>query len=247
MIHTIIIEDEAPARALLRSYIETLPNWTLLAEFDNALDAIAYLSTHAVDVIFLDIQLPRLSGISFIRTLDHPPLIVITTAYSEHAVEAFELTVFDYLLKPFPLERFLKTTNRIQMEFQKRNSRTPFDTDTGQSQLQAPPVPEPQQETPSILVRADRHHIKIPVAEIRYIESQKEYIRIVLDRREVRSRMSITRIESLLAGHAFLRIHRSFLIALDKVDAFSGKEVKIGSHTLPIGRLYQREVRARLG
>jgi DNA-binding LytR/AlgR family response regulator len=260
MIRTILIEDEAPARALLRSYLDTLPDWNLLAEFDNAIDALAYLSRNKVDVIFLDIQLPRLSGISFLRTLDHPPLVVITTAYSEHAVEAYELTVFDYLLKPYPLERFLKAVNRIQMEFMKRNSRTPFDTDAGQSHLlgihgeaeartEASPVSstKPSATEPAhITVRADRHTLKIPVADILFVESQKEYARIVTTQREVRTRMGITRIEEMLTPHDFLRIHRSFLVAIAKVDSWSAAEVKIGKHNLPVGRLYQREVKQKL-
>jgi DNA-binding LytR/AlgR family response regulator len=333
MIRTIIIEDEAPARALLRSYLEKLPNWTLLAEFDNALDAIAYLSTATVDVIFLDIQLPRLSGISFIRTLDHPPLIVITTAYSEHAVEAFELTVFDYLLKPFPLERFLKTVNRIQTHLQQPpkpedhtqtqpplhnhpsihtqppiqnqppnhhppiqnqppnhhpsiqnqppnhhppiqnqppdhhpsihtqppihggSSQSPFNPtqQEGPASQNPPQFPfppgtpsQPPLEPAHLLVRANRHHTKVPIAEILYIESQKEYLRIVCTHREVRTRMSITKIQAQLARHDFLRVHRSFLVPLAKVESFSGTEVRIAHHRIPIGRLYQREVRTRL-
>jgi DNA-binding LytR/AlgR family response regulator len=229
MIQCIIIEDESPARELLKSYVAELADWCMAADFDNAIDAMAYVSRHPVDVIFLDIQLPKLSGISFIRALEHPPLIVITTAYSEHAVEAFELTVFDYLLKPFPFERFLRTTNRINLHFQ---GGTKEATSTTADHL---------------LVRMDRHNIKLPIADIQFIESQKEYVRIVCADRELRTRMGITKIEELLVGHDFLRIHRSFLIAVAKVTSFSGTEVRVGRHAIPIGRLYQREVRERLG
>jgi two-component system LytT family response regulator len=225
----IVVEDEAPARELIKSYLAELPEWNLVADFDNAIDALTYLSRHPVDVIFLDIQLPKLSGISFIRTLEHPPLVVITTAYSEHAVEAFELTVFDYLLKPFPFERFLRTVTRIQQH------------------LQAPAKEASPAEPSYLRIRSERNTVKLPIPDILFIESQKEYVRIVCVDREVRTRMSITKIESLLSEHPFLRIHRSFMVAVGKISAYSGTEMSIGKHVLPIGRLYQREVRERLG
>ena len=113
-IECLIIEDEYPASELLKGYLKEFPNWTVKASFDNALDAINYLSVNEVDLIFVDIKLPKLSGISFIKALKKPPIIIITTAYSEHAIEAFgKLTVFDYLLKPYSFERFVKTVNRI--------------------------------------------------------------------------------------------------------------------------------------
>lgn len=228
MIQCIVIEDELPARLLLRSYLAELSDWQLVADFDNAIEAMTFLGRHRVDVIFLDIQLPKLSGISFLRALEHPPLVVITTAYGEHAVEAFELIVFDYLLKPFPFERFLRTVYRIQL------------------QLKGTPKDERPVEEVHMMVRADRRNIKLPIAEILFVESQKEYVRIVCATRELHTRMSITKIEALLAVHDFLRVHRSFLVAPAKVESFSATELKIGKHTIPIGRLYQRDVKGRL-
>ena len=229
MIRCIVVEDELPARALLKSYLAELNNWQLVADFDNAIDALSFLAQNSVDVLFLDIQLPKLSGISFLRTLENPPLVVITTAYSEHAVEAFELTVFDYLLKPYPFERFLRTINRINGHLQ---------TNTKQV---------PAEEEAFLMVRENRRNIKLPIAEIQFIESQKEYVRIVCPTRELRTRTGITQIEELLAEHDFLRVHRSFLVATNKIEAFSGTEITIGKFNLPIGRLYQRDVRLRLG
>jgi DNA-binding LytR/AlgR family response regulator len=229
MIQCIVIEDEMPARELLRTYLSELPDWQLVADFGNALDAMAFLARHRVDVIFLDIQLPKLSGIGFLRALEHPPLIVITTAYSEHAVEAFELTVFDYLLKPYPFERFLKTANRIH------------------SQLRGPAKEDSKPEEAMLLVRAERRNIKLPIADILYVESQKEYVRIVCTARALHARMSITKIEALLAAHDFLRVHRSFLVATARIEGYSATEVTIGKQVIPIGRLYQRDVKLRLG
>ncbi len=228
MIKCIVIEDELPARALLRTYLSELSEWQLVADFDNAIEAMGFLARHPVDVIFLDIQLPRLSGISFLRALEHQPLVVITTAYGEHAVEAFELTVFDYLLKPYPFERFLRATNRIHLH------------------LQGNVKEEQQSGVPHIVVRADRRNIKLPIAEIQFVESQKEYVRIVCTNRVLHTRMSITKIETLLAAYDFLRVHRSFLVAAAKVESYSATEVVVGPHAIPIGRLFQRNARARL-
>lgn len=229
MVKCIIIEDEVPARELLGSYLAEVKGWSLVAAFGNAMDAMAFLSQHTVDVIFLDIQLPKLSGISFLRALAQPPLVVITSAYSEHAVEAFELTVFDYLLKPYPFERFLKTVNRINLHLQ-----------GGAKEVRG-------SEEASILVRVDRRNVKLAVASILFVESQKEYVRIVCADTELRTRMGIAKVEELLAPFDFLRVHRSFLVAVDKVGAFSGTDLTVGKQVLPIGRLYQKEVRERLG
>lgn len=227
-INCIIIEDEMPAREILKAYLADVPDWTVLAEFTNAVDAVSFLSRTPVDVIFLDIQLPKLSGTNFLRALENPPLVVITSAYSEHAVEAFELTVFDYLLKPYPFARFLKTVNRIN------------------SHLLTAPAAQESADT-HILVRENRQNVKLPVADIQYVESQKEYVHIVCTDRTIRARMSISKVEELLAAHDFLRIHRSFLVPIGKIEAFSGKEVTVGKHRIPIGRYYQKEVRERLG
>ncbi len=155
-INCIIIEDEFPAMEILKSYLNEIADWTIKAEFSNAIDAIAYLSNNKIDVIFLDIQLPKLSGINFIKTLENPPIIIITSAYNEHAVEAFELIVFDYLLKPYPFERFIKTINRVN----KHLSSSAFDSS------------EPKDEY--IIIKENRETVKLFINRIYYIESQKK-------------------------------------------------------------------------
>ena len=230
-IQCILIEDELPARNILKGYVADIANWTLVGEFSNALDGADFLARNTVDVIFLDIQLPKLSGISFIRTLTNPPLIVITSAYSEHAVEAFELTVFDYLLKPYPFKRFMKTINRINGHFLDQVSDI------------SPPKPEPAE----IVVRENRENVRLSVEEIIYVESQKEYVRFVCDGREVRSRLSMQSVEDMLQGMDFLRVHRSFLVAVQRVSSFSGRQLKMGENRIPVGRYYQKEVKRRLG
>lgn len=228
-VNCIIIEDEFPAMEILKGYLSGIPNWTVVAEFTNAVDAIAYLSHHQVDVIFLDIQLPRLSGIGFIKSLESPPLIVITTAYDEHAVEAFELTVFDYLLKPYPFERCLKTIHRINNHLQKS----------------PPEVTDP--EAGYLFVRENRENVKVEIAEIIYIESQKEYVKLFCADRAIKVRAGISKYEEMLGEDGFLRVHRSFLVSLSKVESFSNTQVTVGGKTIPIGRHYRKGVQGKFG
>ncbi|PLX06535.1 MAG: DNA-binding response regulator [Marinilabiliales bacterium] len=226
-ISCIIIEDEYPAVEILKGFIGKVSTLEVKASFDNALSAISYLSKNKIDVIFLDIQLPELNGIDFIKTLVNPPLIVITSAYNEHAIEAFELVVFDYLLKPFSFQRFIKTINRINEHFE---SSDPSDTTI---------------ENRYINVKENRHNIKINIDDIIYIESQKEYIRIVCEESEVKTKMGISKIEEILSD-SMLRVHRSFIVSLNKVTSFTKKQIFLNDHIIPIGKYYQNEVLRQL-
>jgi len=228
-IECIIIEDEFPASEILKSYLSEIPNWDLKTSFDNAIDAISYLSANKVDVIFVDIKLPKLSGISFIKTLDKPPIIVITTAFSEHAIEAFELVVFDYLLKPYSFERFVKTINRINTKL-----------------VNSEKIEPQKEESKFIIVKENRNNIKLFFDEIYYLESQKEYVKIVCENRAVKTKTGITKMTEVLPGDMFIRIHRSFIVKKDRVDSFSKKKISIKNQLLPIGRFYQKEVNSIL-
>lgn len=229
-IECIIIEDEFPASEILKGYLHEIPNWEVKTSFDNAIDAISYLSSNKVDVIFIDIKLPKLSGISFIKILENPPIIVITTAYSEHATEAFELVAFDYLLKPYSFERFVKTINRINTQF-----------------LNAV-VTVPQKEASEfIIVKENRNQIKLFFDEISYLESQKEYVKIVCENRTIKTKTGITKMMEILPENMFIRIHRSFIVKKDSISSFSKKKISIKNQNLPIGRFYQKEVNFRLG
>lgn len=226
-----IIEDEFPPMELLKGYLSNLRNWTVKAEFNNALDAIAYLSTHSVDVIFLDIQLPKLSGINFIKTLENPPIIVITSAYNEHAVEAFELIVFDYLLKPYSFERFMKTIHRINRQIS-----------SNLSIVSPPEVPA----LPYILIKENRETLRIECRSIQYIESQKEYVKVVCPDRTLKTKLSIAKVEEMLAEHNFIRVHRSYLVPLIHVQSYTAKHITLKHVEIPIGRYYQKEALKRL-
>jgi len=227
-IKCIIVEDEHPAVEILKGFLGKFSHWEIMASFDNALDAIYFLSKNDVDVIFLDIQLPELSGIDFIKTLVNPPLIVITSAYNEHAIEAFELIVYDYLLKPFSFQRFAKTISRINNYFESDLSESAESNDQ------------------FIYVKENRKNIKILIEDIIFIESQKEYVRIVCEKNEVKTKLGITKIEQLFSANTMLRVHRSFLISLKKVTSFTKTQIDINGHLIPIGKFYQKEVLKQL-
>ena len=227
-IKCIIVEDEHPAVEILKGFLGKFSHWEIMASFDNALDAIYFLSKNDVDVIFLDIQLPELSGIDFIKTLVNPPLIVITSAYNEHAIEAFELIVYDYLLKPYSFQRFAKTISRINNHFESVNRENDKSND------------------PFIYVKENRKNIKVLIDDIIFIESQKEYVRIVCENNDIKTKLGITKIEKLFTDHNMLRVHRSFLVSIKKVTSYTKTQIDINGHLIPIGKYYQKEVLKQL-
>ena len=223
-IKCIIIEDEYPAVEILKGFLAKVSNWKIMASFDNALDAIYYLSKNEVDVIFLDIQLPELNGIDFIKTLVNPPLIVITSAYNEHAIEAFELVVFDYLLKPYSFSRFVKTIARIDNHFESDKNENAAPNDK------------------FIYVKENRKKIKVNIEDIVFIESQKEYVRIVCQKNEVKTKLGITKVENLFSSKLMLRVHRSFMVSKSKVTSYTNNQIVVIDYVIPIGKLYQKDV-----
>jgi DNA-binding LytR/AlgR family response regulator len=198
-IKCIIVGDEPLAVKVLADYISQIPFLVLQGTFKDAILATDYLRDNTVDLIFLDIHLPKLKGMAFLKTLANPPAVIITTAYHQYAVEGFELNVSDYLLKPFEFERFLLAINKVktvQTEKQK----------TGES----------QETKDYIFLTVQKKKVKILFSEILYIESQKEYIKIVMTKKIHILKMSTHEIESLLPTHLFKRIHRSFIVSLEK-------------------------------
>jgi len=217
----IAIEDEAPAIGLLESYLEHFSNFELKEHFTNALKARDYMKSQKVDVLFLDIQLPGISGMDFLRVMDNPPLVVITSAYDEHALEAFGLEVFDYLLKPYSLARFTKTVDRIERNFK----------------------PSKQLADPTITVKEGWDYKKFRFSELNYIESQREYLLFFLSGGKVyKVRMNMEEGLALFPGDSMLRIHRSFMVPLSKIQAVSHSELTLNSKVLPLGRSYRDKV-----
>jgi DNA-binding LytR/AlgR family response regulator len=227
MLRCLIVEDEPLAAEVLSDYIREAPGLALAGHCTDALYAMSFLQKQAVDVLFLDLHLPKLKGFDFLRTLPNPPQVIITTAHHEYALEGYELNVVDYLLKPIEFGRFLKAIQKL-----------------GLSPATAPPEPEPPT---SFFFNEGKKRIKVEAADILYVESLKEYVRIVLPHRVVVTKMQIGELEARLGPEAFMRIHRSFLVARRKIDAYSATEVEIGGKQLPIGRSYQQHVLDRLG
>lgn len=220
-INCIIIEDEPLAVKVLSDYISQLPFLNLQATFKDAILATEYLLQHQTDLIFLDIHLPKLKGMDFLKTLSDPPSIIITTAYHQYAVEGFELNVTDYLLKPIEFDRFLVAVKKVKL-FQKEKLLQKSNID----------------EKNFIFINFQNKKVKILFSEIVYIESQREYIKIVTLKKEYLSKMSTNEIEKLLPSNQFKRIHRSFIISINKVESYTAKFVEVNGATIPIGRGY---------
>jgi DNA-binding LytR/AlgR family response regulator len=220
-IRSIIIEDEPLAVKVLSDYILQVPFLELQGTFKDAIRATDFLRDNDTDLIFLDIHLPRLKGMAFLKTLVNPPAIIITTAYHQYAVEGFSLNVTDYLLKPIEFERFLIAVSKVK---------------TAQKDQR----PNDSQETKDfIFLNMQKKKVKILFAEILYIESQREYIKIMTTKKEYLSKMSTQEMEALLPAHLFKRVHRSFIVSISKIDSYSSEEVEVNGITIPVGRGYK--------
>jgi DNA-binding LytR/AlgR family response regulator len=238
----LLVDDEPLALDVLESYIRRVDGLELVARCDNALQAFDLIQSQPIDLIFLDIQMPRLDGIEFLKTLQNPPKVVFTTAYRDFAIEAFELDALDYLLKPIPFSRFLKAVSKAFNLLQKPGP-PPSPAALNASQEELPQLSGQE----NIIVRADKKMIKIPLEDIQYIESLKDYVIIYLPGRRIVTKQKISYLEQKLPDGDFLRIHRSFLVAINKIQAFSPNHVEINNQELPIGRSYKSEVAKVLG
>src|SRR5688572_26726222 len=222
----IIIEDEPLATKVLIDYISQVPFLQLKGDFKDAILATDFLRDNKVDLIFLDIHLPKLKGMAFLKTLTHPPAIIITTAYHQYAVEGFNLNVTDYLLKPFDFERFLVAVTKVKSSHQTDAPRKSSESDKDSKEY--------------LFLNVQKKKVKISFAEILYIESQREYVRIVTTRKEYLSKISTHEIESMLPAEQFKRVHRSFIISIDKIESYSAEEVEINGISIPVGRDYRQ-------
>jgi len=216
-IKCIIIEDEPLAAKVLSDYISEVPFLELQKIFKDAILASEFLLHQDIDLMFLDIHLPKLKGMAFLKTLANPPAVIVTTAYHQYAVEGFNLNVTDYLLKPFEFERFLTAVNKVRAE-QKRI---------------------PGETRDFIFVNVQKRKVRIPFSEILYIESQREYIKIVTTRNEYVSKMSTNEIEDMLPTDIFKRIHRSFIVSVNKIESYTAEMIEINGISIPIGRGYK--------
>lgn len=227
-IKCIIVDDEPMARDVIRRYIQKIPTLKLMGEFGNAIDATIFLQEQHVDVIFLDIKMPQLSGTEFVRSLRNVPKIIFTTAHKEFAHEGFELDVIDYLLKPIRFDRFLRAVNKAfpqkLQEVEVINSIATEDN---------------KPATSFIYLRVDRKMIKVLLDDILYIESDKDYVKVFTEKGFIITRQTIASVEAMLSESQFIRIHRSYIVSLNKLKSFTAETVEVGNKELPVGKLYR--------
>ncbi|MDO6390157.1 LytTR family DNA-binding domain-containing protein [Pontibacter sp. BT731] len=233
----LIVDDEPLALDVLETFVERLDNLELVCRCNNAVEAYNCLQNEHIDLMFLDIQMPKLTGIDFLKSIPNPPRVIFTTAYRDYALDSYELNAVDYLLKPIAFDRFLKAVAKV----------TPAEP-RGIAAIPAPVAQaEPDYKDAFIYLKADKKMVKVMLADILYIESLKDYIRVKTDTKEIISYQKISFLEEKLPTDKFLRIHRSFIISLDKVQAFSATAVDVGKVEIPIGRLYKNDVLQVLG
>ncbi|RMF30827.1 MAG: DNA-binding response regulator [Bacteroidetes bacterium] len=217
-LHCLVVDDEPVARKGLAAYVEQVPFLKLVASCKSALEAAQILHEQPVDLLFLDIQMPDLTGIEFVRTLDKPPAVIFTTAYREYAIEGFELQALDYLVKPISFERFLKAANRARQTLQPST----------------PPV------TDHFFIKTDGQYVKIRLEEVLYFESDKDYLYVHTPKKRYMTLLSLKQLEQELPAGQFLRVHRSFIVNVQHIEALESGHLRVGGRQIPISRNLQQ-------
>lgn len=223
----LIVDDEPMARDVLRRYISRLPDLQLSGECSNAVDAFVFLQTNTIDLIFLDIRMPELLGTELVQSLRNPPKVIFTTAYKEYALDGFELDAVDYLLKPVRFERFLRSINKA------------FPGNGNEWELVEAQDTEKKTAPIFIYLKVDRKLVKIILSDILYIESDRDYVKVFTTERMLFTRQTISAIEAMLSDNEFVRIHRSFIINIQRIKSFNHEVVEIGSKELPVGKFFR--------
>lgn len=228
MISYIIIDDEPIAHDIIKGYCDLLPNLEFKKNCYDAIEAIDYLTKHNIDFIFLDLNMPKLKGFEFLKTLSTPPKVIVTTAYSEFAIEGYELNVIDYLLKPFSFERFLSAINKV----------TSSDTNQVRKENKETTKPEGKQ----IFLKQNNSHIQVAIDSILFIEASGNYTKIITKDKTISIREKISDTIQLLADNDFIQVHKSFAVAKKHIVRVEGNRIFIGDHIVPIGKLYKTNI-----
>lgn len=223
MLKTIVIDDEPRALDVIRELTEKVGFVEVEAYFTDGFEAMNYLQHHTIDLLFLDINMPDISGIQFLKTILNPPLVIFTTAYSEYAVESFELDAIDYLLKPFSLTRFLKACNKAYDQYQLRHK---------------------WKDTllPAVFIKSGYERVRVELEDVLYAESSGNYVQFVLQDKKIASRLTMAEAEALLPASHFIRIHRSYIVAIKHITKMDRKSAWIKQEELPIGPFYLPEI-----
>ncbi|MGH1438204.1 MAG: LytR/AlgR family response regulator transcription factor [Lewinella sp.] len=232
MIKYLIVDDEPLAHNLIRKFADEIPHLQLKQQCYNALEALAYLQKHQVDLIFLDLHMPRLSGFDFLRTLAQPPKVIVTTAHKEFALEGYELNVADYLLKPFSFERFLKAINNAFP-----------------AQAPAPPPvsrPTTDATLQRLFVKGDKAYHNLHLPDILFLEAYGSYTKVHLPTGMLLTHAPLSFYVQQLPSVTFLRVHKSFIVATTKIDRIAGNRIYLANHEVPIGQTFKQQVMALL-
>ncbi len=227
----IIIEDQAPARRILEKYIRDIGTLRLKATFSDAISALEFLQNEQVDLIFLDIHLPKISGLDFLKSLSHPPHIILTTAFQDYALEGYDLDVVDYLLKPFSFQRFVKAVNKAKAVHHQNDTQVPIADSSG---------------TADLFVKSGYEYIKIRVRDILFIKADSDYTEIYLTEKKHLTSESLQHWENFLNENQFTRVHKSYIVNVDKIRKIVGNQIYlVDQHTIPIGRVYKEPFMAK--
>lgn len=230
MIRCIIVDDEPLAHDLVSTFCKRLPHLKVVAQCYDALEALEWLNSNKADLVFLDLNMPKLKGFEFLRTLQEPPKVIVTTAYKEHALEGYELAIEDYLVKPFSFERFLKAVNKAIQS-------------TSSVAAKAEIREEGQKSVSRFFVKGEKEYHQVSMDDILFVEARGNYAVMVLNEGDILVHEKISDLEELLPRPDFLRIHRSFIVATDKITTIKGDTISIGNHEVPIGQTYSKTIR----
>ena len=223
----LIIDDEYIAHDIIKGYCDMVPNMQLMKHCYDALEALDYLRTNSIELIFLDLNMPKLKGFDFLKTLSNPPKVIVTTAYKEYALEGYELEIADYLLKPFSFERFLKAVNKA---FRTKEN-TPRKNQLAENQ-----------KAGYVFLYSDKKYIQVKIADILYIEAAGNYSKVVLINNSILVREKISDMLNKLSLEQFVQVHKSFVVAKEHISSVDGNRILIADETIPIGKFYRANI-----
>jgi DNA-binding LytR/AlgR family response regulator len=227
MVRYLIIDDEHIAHDIIKNYCDMLPNMKLMKHCYDAIEALDYLRTNSIDLIFLDLNMPKLKGFDFLKTLPNKPKVIVTTAYKEYALEGYELEITDYLLKPFSFERFLKAVNKA-IHIKENN----------------PVTAQPDENTLSehVFLSSNKKHFQVKISDILYIEAAGNYSKVVLKNDSILVRDKISSLLEKISTEKFIQVHKSFIVAIEHINSLEGNRILIGNNTIPIGKMYKSNI-----
>lgn len=232
IIQCLIVDDEVLAQDVIEKYITNIPTLKLVGKCDSGVEAISFLHNNPVDLIFLDLNMPELSGLDMLKTLTNPPKVILTTAYSEYALESYEYGVVDYLLKPIKLERFIKAVNKVVEQFSEH--------------LVDKEVPEKQQPQ-TIFIKEDQVTYQVNLNDILFIEAYGNYLKVHTLEKIYVTRDTLHDMEDKLPIEKFMRIHKSYIVSLSKFESVSGNRVYINNMEIPVGEMYKMALKQKIG